>query len=278
MKPRYYVPSVDTATRALAMLSRYSTRTSTLSEISAALDVPKTTCLRVLRTLESHGLLQFEEANGRYSLGYYCVILGSRAEEGLDYLAYVKPLLAEATARTSLTSAFVQRVANHRMMYVAKEEGGGAAGVSVSIRNRFPVTEVSYGKWVIAFAAPDERDELLAGGLRRLTPNTVTDVDMYRRDVDDALRDGILVSRSEYIPGITAVSCPVVDAQGHLVGVVTVLGVSEALRDEALDVVCAQMRTIAARARFDGGTDGPDDRATGSAPPTPTPSTSLEAS
>lgn len=278
MKPRYYVPSVDTAARALAMLSRYRTRSSTLSEISAALDVPKTTCLRVLRTLESHGLLQFDEASGRYSLGYYCVILGSRAEEGLDYLAYVKPLLAVATARTSLTSAFVQRVANHRMMYVAKEEGGGAAGVSVSIGNRFPITEVSYGKWVVAFAAPGERDDLLAGGLRRLTPNTVVDVDRYRRDVDEALRGGILVSRSEYIPGITAVSCPVVDAQGHLVGVITVLGLSEALQDEVLDAVCAQMRAIAARARFDRGADGADEPASGSPPPAPTPSTTLEAS
>jgi IclR family KDG regulon transcriptional repressor len=252
MEQTYFVPSVDTASRVLEMLTRYRTRSSTLSEISTALQVSKTTCLRVLKTLESHGLLRYDEETKRYSLGYYCVVLGARAAEGLDYLAYVGPLLRECARRTGLTAAFVQRVSTDRMMYVAKEESGQAAHVNVSIGNRFPITEVSYGKWVLAFAGAAEREELLASGLRQVTPQTISDVEDYLKQVDALAAEGVLVSRAEYIRGVVAVSCPVLDTKGGLVGVLAVLGLTEALPDEDLESVCAVMRDIAPRCHFDG--------------------------
>jgi IclR family transcriptional regulator, KDG regulon repressor len=252
MTPRYFVPSVDGAARILALLSRYSTRSLTLSEIVSSLEMSKATCLRVLKTLELHGLLHFDSASKRYSLGYYCVVLGARAEESLDYLSYVRPLLAEATQRTGLTAVFVQRVGADRMMYVAKEESHRSTAVNVSIGNRFPVTEVSYGKWVLAYADQAERDRLVSGGLRRITSATVVDPDQYLLDADTARKEGILTSESEYIPGVTAVSCPVVDAQSTLIGVITVLGFTEVLQGDALEDVRAAIRAVARRAIFDG--------------------------
>ena len=150
--PAYFVPSVDTAARALAMLTRYRTQSATLSEITTALGVSKTTCLRVLKTLQAHGLLAYDEAEKRYSLGYYCVVLGARAQESLDYLAALRPLMRECATRTGLTDAFAQRVPGDRMMYVATEDGGNPMHINVSVGNRFPITDVSYGKWVLAFA------------------------------------------------------------------------------------------------------------------------------
>lgn len=251
VEQRYIAPSVDTAARVLALLSRYRTRTSTLSEITAALDVSKATCLRVLKTLETHGLVSFDPQTKRYSLGYYCVVLGSRAEEGLDYLQLVTPLLRHATGLTGLTSAFVQRVSADRMMYVAKVEGDANAGINVSVGNRFPITEVSYGTWVVAYADEPERERILAGGLRAVTPRTVTDPAAYLRRAERALSEGVLVSQSEYVLGVTAVSCPVLDVRRDLVGVLTVLGLTEALQGQALETVVGHMRDVCARARFD---------------------------
>jgi IclR family KDG regulon transcriptional repressor len=243
---RYHSPATDLAARTLKLLSRYRTRCVTLSEIAATLQVPKTSCLRVLRTLQSHGLLVYDEDSHRYSLGQYAVVIGARAEEGLDTLHRIRPLLAAAARRTGLTSAFVQEVPDDRMMYVAKEECAGA-GVSVSVGNRFPVTSVSYGKWVMAFAGDEERDRLLAGGLPQVTAATTTDRTRYLEQVD-ALRVGeVLESRAEYIPGVYAVSCAVVDARHELAGVLVVLGLLDALDAASRHSVCATMREIAAR-------------------------------
>jgi IclR family KDG regulon transcriptional repressor len=248
---RYRSPAADVAARTLKLLSRYRTRCLTLAEIAAELQVPKTSCLRVLRTLQAHGLLGYEEATRRYSLGQYAVVIGSRAAEGLDALTRVRPLLAAAARRSGLTAAFVQRVADDRMMYVAKHDGPGTGGVTVSVGNRFPITSVSYGKWVMAFAHDEERERLLAGGLPQITPATTTDKAQYLRQVD-ALRVGeILESRSEYIRGIYAVSCALVDQRHELAGVVVVLGILDELDEDRRQAVCAVMRDIAAQSTAD---------------------------
>jgi IclR family KDG regulon transcriptional repressor len=247
-RPVYFSPSVDTAARVLHLLSRYRTRSATLSEIAAQLGVPKTTCLRVVRTLVAHGLLTHDEHSRRYSLGWFAVVLGARAEEGLDALRRVRPLLAEAAERTGLTAAFVQQVAVDRMMYVAKEQGA-AGHVTVSVGNRFPITSVSYGKWVLAFATDAERDRLLADGLPRLTPHTSTDVAAYRAEVDALGPGDVVVSRNEYVNGVHAVSCPVLDPRGRLEGVLAVLGLSESLDDAESRRVRGVVSEIAARTR-----------------------------
>ena len=257
-QPRYFAPAADGAARILALLSRYTTRSMTLSELVAALDISKATCLRIVKTLEMHGLVHFDAMTKRYSLGYYCVILGARAEETLDYLSYVRPLLREAADRTGLTAVFIQRAGTDRMTYVAKEEPSGSpagrrsAGVHVSVGNRFPITDVSYGKWVIAYADDAEGQRILADGLRQVTDRTVVDRDEYLASVAAAYRDGVLLSESEYIQGVTAVSCPVVDVASGLLGVITVLGLTDELQGDRLEEVRTVVLDIGAAAKFDG--------------------------
>jgi DNA-binding IclR family transcriptional regulator len=250
---RYHSPAADLAARVLKLLSRYRTRSSTLSEIATELRAAKTTCLRVLRTLTAHDLLEYDEQSRRYRLGQYAVVIGARAEEGLDALSRVRPLLTQAARRTGLTAAFVQRVVGDRMMYVAREECPGVAGVTVSVGNRFPVTSVSYGKWVLAFADDAERERLLAGGLPKITQATTTDRARYLEQVD-ALRSGeLLESFGEYIPGVYAVSCAVVDANHELAGVLAVLGLLDGLDEQRRREVCRAMRPIAARCTAEPG-------------------------
>lgn len=248
----YFAPSVDTAARVLKLLSRHRTRSGTLSEIAGSLGVSKTTCLRVVRTLVAHGLLAHDEHSKRYRLGYFAVVLGARAEEALDALQWVRPLLAEAAERTGLTAAFVQRVTADRMMYVAKEQGR-QAHVTVSVGNRIPITHVSYGKWVLAFADETERDRLLAGGLPQVTPYTVVDVAAYRAEIDALGPGDVVVSRNDYVNGVHAVSCPVLDPRGRLEGVLTVLGLSESLPPTEAERVRDVVRDIAARCHTERG-------------------------
>ncbi|WAL65863.1 IclR family transcriptional regulator [Amycolatopsis cynarae] len=252
----YFVPSVDTAARVLAMLTRYRTQSCTLSEITSALDVSKTTCLRVLKTLQAHGLVAFDANSKRYSLGYYCVVLGSRAQESLDYLAALRPLMRECARRTGHTIVFAQRVPGDRLMYVAKEDSGNPMHINVSVGNRFPVTDVSYGKWVLAFADEAERRRLLANGLRQVTPRTRTEPDEYLAEVARLPERGVLVSRGEYLPGVLAVSCPVLDSGGGLLGVLVALGLSDAVDEDELDTLRSVMREMGTRCRFDGGASG----------------------
>jgi IclR family transcriptional regulator, KDG regulon repressor len=249
---QYQAPAVDLAARILKLLTRYRMSEATLTMISTELQAPKASCLRVLRTLEGHGLLRYDADTRRYSLGPYAVVIGARAAENIDYLAGLRPLLREASERTGCTSVVVQQVDANRMMYLAKHEGTNRLRVGISIGNRFPVTEVSYGKWLLAYAPAEVRDALLADGLRKVTPHTVVDRETYLAQLEEIRQDGVLVSREEYVLGVTAVSCPVFDVHEKFLGVLAVLGLIPASDEETMAAVVATMRDIAKKCYLSG--------------------------
>lgn len=256
-RPKYFTPAADLAARALKLLSRYQTKDGTLTDIAVMLGASKATCLRVLRTLEWHGLVRYDPGTRRYSLGIQAVVIGARAEESIDYLLHLRPFLREAADATGMTAVLVQQVSPDRMMYVAKQESDSRARVSVSVGNRFPITDTSYGKWLLAYAPPEVRDAVLAGGLRRRTSRTVTDLDEYRAQLKTIRDEGVLISREEYVPGICAVSGPVLDHGGALLGVLAVLGFASGYDEAALASVAETVRGITRRCSRGLGDVGP---------------------
>lgn len=254
-------PSVDSASRVLKLLSRYRTAHASLTQICTELQLPKSSCSRILKTMEWHGLLRYDGLTHLYSLGPYAIVLGARAEENTDYFADLKPVMREAAVRTNMTAGWVQQVDARRMMYVAKHEGAALHRVSISIGNRFPITEVSYGQWVLAFADQGEQQRLLAGGLRAMTPATVTDVEEYREQLARIQHEGVLVSRGEYVPGVCAVSCPVFNPRGELLGVLAVLGLMPTMVEADYSRAIEVMTEIGRRTHFMQDNQSPVERA-----------------
>lgn len=250
--PEYFAPAVDLAVRILEVLSRRATQSSTLTEICNVLGSNKATSLRILRTLQARSMVHYDENTKRYSLGMAAVVIGARAEESIDHLARLRPALIEASESTQMTAVLVERVSADRMMYVAKEERTADTHVTVSVGNRFPITDVSYGKWVVAYASEEDSRRLLKPGLRQVTPQTVTDIDEYRSSVAKARSEGVLISRDEYVPGVTAISCPAFDSRGDLLGVLVVLGLTSGLSSDDVARTSKYMRELGERVRGAG--------------------------
>lgn len=240
-------PAVDSAARILELLSRYRTRTSTLSEIAAALELPKSTVLRILRTLQAHSLVHHDAETRRYQLGFFTAVLGSRAAEGLDSFTRTRPFLTEISERTGLTAALVQRVSADRLMYVAEQHGAGPSTVHISVGNRFPMFEVSFGRWWVAFSTPAEREALVPAALPAVTDRTPTDREAYLRDCAALGSRSVLVTRDEYIPGVFTSSCAALDPRGQLEGVVVALGFSQSVDGPAEQAVHTVMTDVATR-------------------------------
>lgn len=238
--------SVAVAARALKLLTRYRLSHATLTQISVELSVPKSSCSRILKALVEEGLLAYDSLTKLYSLGPYAIVIGSRASENVDYLKPVRAALHELSSKTFLTAAWIQRVEFNRLMYVAKEEGTAHTHVSISVGNRFPMSEVSWGQWVLAYADPEEQERILAAGLPRVSDTNITDPDKYRTHAEKARADGFLTTSGDYMPGIWAVSAPVLTNDQRLVGILAIIGMAETLdeaeRRHAIDVMLAVSR------------------------------------
>lgn len=225
-------PSVVTAARVLKYLTRYKTARATLTQIAVDLDLPKSSTSRILKALVDEHLLDFDALTRLYSLGPYAVVIGSRAEENVDYLTEVRSALRELAERTTLTAAWIQRVESDRLMYVAKHEGTANMRVAISIGNRFPLTEVSFGQWVVAYADEEDRATILAQGLPTVSGSNITDPVEYLAHCAKIRREGVVTTSGAYMPGIWAASTPVLGRGGQLLGVLAVIGLAEATDDE----------------------------------------------
>ncbi|WP_284035672.1 IclR family transcriptional regulator [Neobacillus sp. 114] len=241
----YHVPAVHHSVSILKLLSRYKYSNSTLAEISQALSISKSSCMRILKTLEEERMVSYNQSTKRYSLGPSLVVLGSRASEQIDYHSLAKPLLEKLTSETSLTSFLVERISGDRLMYIAKEESTGMIQIKISVGNRFPIKDVSYGKWFLAYMEENERDEILKGGLTQITPYTITDISEYIKTLDVIRKDGVLVSKEEYIEGVVAVSAPVFNSNRDIQLVIGTLGFSTYMTEKDIDAVVQKVKDTA---------------------------------
>jgi IclR family KDG regulon transcriptional repressor len=225
-------PSVASAAKILKLLTRYRTARASLTDIAVELQLPKSTCSRILKSLVAENILSYDHMTRLYSLGPYAIIIGARAEENVDYMAPVRLALHELAEATGLTAAWIERVEPDRLMYIAKAEGTADTHVSISVGNRFPLTKVSWGMWVVAFADTHERAAILAHGLPKVSETNITDLHEYLRQADLIRETRILTTCSDYMPGIWAASAPLLSHDQHLVGILAIIGLADVVTEE----------------------------------------------
>jgi DNA-binding IclR family transcriptional regulator len=78
----------------------------------------------------------------------------------------------------------------------------------------------------------EEAERIIAAGLRRFTPNTITDPDRLRARLADIRADGHCVSRGEMSVDLVSITAPVFDAGGRLSATINVAAPAARVTDE----------------------------------------------
>lgn len=230
--PTYAAPAVGLACRILRRMAGARER-ATLTDIASAVGTNKTSCLRVLRTLEREGFVHFDETKREFGLGTYLFVLGNRAAERTDLLRSSLPVLRDAARSTRYTCVLVERSHSNELIYIAREEPDESLRVSVAVGQHFPVTAGSHGKAFLAFLPPQESEELVAQlGLRRFTDKSITDPDHYLKDLQRVRDNGYAVSIEEHVAGISGVAVPIFDSVGRVVLSLSAVGTAASLNAE----------------------------------------------
>lgn len=87
------IPAITRATRVLDLLAARPSRLMTMSEIARELDLSKSTCHAVLRSLEARGYLTRDPRRRTFTLGPALIPLGTQAERQLPAIAVVRPAI-----------------------------------------------------------------------------------------------------------------------------------------------------------------------------------------
>lgn len=218
----HFIPSVHSALRVLELLSKEQYKSSTLSEIAKAVSINKTTCLRILKTMQMQDFVQFDEDGKRYSLGTYLIVLGERAKDVNDIIRLAKTYMPQLCKEIGQTIVLAKSAGNYELMYIAKEEPNESIRLTISVGETFPTISGAVGKTYLAFLKHEEamriiNDVLVDGKLPRYTSNSITDLDVYLDNLRKIREEGISESFEEYTHGIYGLGCPIFNSRGEIV-------------------------------------------------------------
>src|SRR4051812_8265972 len=181
-------PGATVTSRALALLGAFDEhhRRLTLTELAERAELPMPTAHRLVGELVAWGPLT-RTSTGTYAVGRRLWDLGLLApvQTGLRELA--SPYLHDLYGATFATVHLAVRDETE-VLYVDRLAGHASVPVVSSIGSRLPLHATGVGKVLLAHAPVDVQQRVLAD-LPRITPYTITQPGLLRRQLGRVLRD-----------------------------------------------------------------------------------------
>ena len=221
------IRSVDRAVAILDLLAREGWRAG--AEVARELGVHRSTALRLLGTLERHGLVERDPRTAKYRLGRRLPQLASVVTGELDLRSVARPVCEELAAATGETVTL--DVLEGDEIVPIEQSTASTAIVSVNwLGRRTPVHCTASGKVILAFAPESIRRRLLARPLERRTPRSIADVAELEKQLAAARQQGFARTFEELEVGLDAIAAPVYSAVGQVVAALDVSGPAHRLQ------------------------------------------------
>jgi DNA-binding IclR family transcriptional regulator len=214
--------AVDRASQILLALASGTPRLG-VSEISELVDVPKPTVYTMLRTLERRGLVVQEIEGGKYALGPAVLQLGNAYLDGSELKAR-SALWADMLARQADEAVWVGVLSGPNVVVVHHTLRPDDLVQILEVGAAVPWHACALGRAIVAHAANETKDALLAKPMRRLTGKTVTDPEPLRQELATTRTRGYAVENEEATIGDAALAAPVFDWSGRAVGALGIVG------------------------------------------------------
>jgi IclR family KDG regulon transcriptional repressor len=250
--------TVRSVERALAILGCFDDDHPLLgiTEISAQLNLPKSTIHRILATLEAWGFVQQDEVSCRYQLGLRLFELGAIVGNSLGLRQAALPVLKQLSRETEETVLLVAYDSGE-VVYLDALECPQPVKIDARPGKRLPAHCTASGKAFLSALPREEVERVLSRPLSGRTPKTITDAEELRCNLTLSRQRGYSISDEEYNTGIRAVAAPIVSEKGRVWGVVAVAGPAFRLSDDAIrnlgEHTVAAARRISERIRGRGG-------------------------
>jgi IclR family KDG regulon transcriptional repressor len=203
--------------RGLRLLQLFSEAPHGLAakQVASRSRLPVSTVHRFLANLESAGFLNCG-GDGVYHLGIACFAIGQAALGQLDIRRVSLPYLQELNRQTRETLHLTVR---HGLtaVYVEKLDSPEQLRIHSRIGASVPLYCTAVGKVMLAYMPEDERKRVLPQlALKRLTPNTVGNLQELEAELSRVRKNGYACDLEEHELHIRCVAAPIWDHAGSV--------------------------------------------------------------
>ncbi len=238
------IKSLDRAMEVFEYLSEEQGKT--LSQIADEMGQSPATVYRILVTLETRGLVEFEGREQLWHIGPRAFIIGAKFLRRTSLVDRARPVMRRLMEQTGETANLgVER--GGQVLFLSQVE------THASIRAFFPPGTLSQmhasgiGKALLAHMEAGRRNRLLASEqLTEFTDRTITDVDALLEDLLAIRERGYSLDDEERNVGMRCIAAPVFDFNGEAVAGISVSGPASRVSREETERL-ARAVTSAAR-------------------------------
>jgi len=201
-------PGATVTSRALALLGAFDDghRRLTLTELADRAGLPVPTAHRLVGELVDWGALE-RTAAGSYAVGRRIWDLGILAPVPTGLRELASPYLHDLYGATLATVHLAVRDGT-QVLYLDRLAGHASVPVVSSVGTRLPMHATGVGKVLLAHA-PAEVQRAVLADLPRITPYTVTQPGLLRRQLARVLRDDHATTSEEMSLGACSIAVPI---------------------------------------------------------------------
>ena len=221
----FYASDIQTIERTFAVLRALAGRSDStgVTEVARTTGLAKSTCSRILSSLDDLGIVERIDDAGRYVIGSGLRALAASGAPAGVLRDLARPYLRELAGRLG-ESAALAVMDGGEGLYVAQVATPGPVQVTDWTGQRFPLHTIAAGQAFMGSWTDERIADYAADGLEEFTAHTVTTLVGLRQRVGEVRRTGVAWTVGEFSEEITGVAAPVCDADGEAVASVTVYG------------------------------------------------------
>lgn len=217
-------PAVKSAKRTLDILVFLTSRESrmTFTQISVALELPRSSLHGLLSTLAESGWVTYDSATRTYGLGIRALEAGNAYLRMDDLPSRARPFMERV--RDALDETVQLSVLDGRFnVYVAKLDGQQALVLASAVGRRLPAHATGVGKVLLADLNRAGLERLFSNVvLERFTKNTLTSKAALYRRLNMIREAGYGTDEEEYTIGVRCVAVPIRDQRGQMIAAMSV--------------------------------------------------------
>ncbi len=220
---RYRIPGLERGLRVAEYLSSCPTG-ATLTEIVAALKIPKNSVFRITSTLLEDDYITRNENTMKFKLTRKFLVFGLAAVSDENIIENAIDSLRRLRDETDCT-AYLGTLYGAEGVILEQAPGGHPFKVSVDLGTRFMLHSGAPGKAMLAFLPDEEREDMMGRmNFVRFNERTITDKSRFRKELAGIRQCGYAVDRAEEFAGIHCVGAPVFDRSGRMVASIWISG------------------------------------------------------
>ena len=188
-----------------------------VSEVSQALELPKSSTSELMSALAEQGLLR-RTGSRRYKLGWRIMAMSQILLQTTEFRTEARRAMEGLVARFGETM-HLAALERGQVIYVDKMQGTRAVQVAITaVGHKFWAHAAGVGKVLLAHRPWEEVVEILEReGVPPLTPNTITAPERFREELERARAQGFAYDNEEALVELCCVAAPIRDHSGEVV-------------------------------------------------------------